>query len=54
MCSPVVLYRLKNDEGYDVLLARLRGASRTVDEVRGFWKERSVNRPTHTPTEPPS
>jgi len=31
---------LQKDEGYDVLLARLRGASRTVDEVRGFWKER--------------
>ncbi|KAL7413541.1 hypothetical protein BDY24DRAFT_57747 [Mrakia frigida] len=30
------------DEGYDVLTARLRGASRTVDEVRGFWKERAA------------
>jgi len=28
------------DRGYDVIMARLRGATRTVDELRAFWKER--------------
>ena len=30
------------DRGYDVLMARLRGATRTVDELRSFWKERAA------------
>ncbi|KAG8920792.1 hypothetical protein FRC02_000696, partial [Tulasnella sp. 418] len=29
-----------NDVGVEVLLARMRGAARTMDELRGFWKER--------------
>lgn len=28
------------DRGYEVVMARLRGATRTVDELRAFWKER--------------
>lgn len=28
------------DGGVDVLFARMRGASRTTDELRNFWKER--------------
>ena len=28
------------DKGYEVLMARLRGATRTIDEIRAFWKER--------------
>ena len=28
------------DSGVDVLLARMRGAARTMDELKGFWKER--------------
>lgn len=28
------------DGGYDVLLARMRGAARTTEELRAFWKER--------------
>lgn len=28
------------DGGVDVLLARIRGAARTVDEVKTFYKER--------------
>lgn len=28
--------------GYDVVMARLRGAGRTIDELKAFWKERSV------------
>ena len=28
------------DEGVEVLFARMRGAARTVDELRSFWKER--------------
>jgi hypothetical protein len=28
------------DKGYEVILARLRGAHRTTDELRLFWKER--------------
>ena len=27
--------------GVDVLFARMRGAARTVEEVRAFWKERA-------------
>ncbi|KAH8827805.1 SH3 domain-containing protein [Flagelloscypha sp. PMI_526] len=30
------------DGGVDVLFARLRGAARTVDELRTFWKERAA------------
>jgi hypothetical protein len=30
----------QNERGYDVVMARLRGAGRTVDELRTFWKER--------------
>lgn len=29
-----------NDAGVDVLFARMRGAARTMEEVRNFWKER--------------
>lgn len=39
----VALFHRQNDEGYEVLLGRLKVASRTVDEIRGFWKERSVH-----------
>ena len=28
------------DAGVDVLFARMRGATRTIDELRAFWKER--------------
>ena len=28
------------DGGVDVLFARMRGASRTAEELRAFWKER--------------
>lgn len=28
------------DGGVDVLLARMRGSSRTMEELRSFWKER--------------
>jgi hypothetical protein len=28
------------DGGYDVLLTRIRGAARTTEELRAFWKER--------------
>jgi hypothetical protein len=28
------------DGGYDVLLTRMRGAARTTEELRAFWKER--------------
>jgi hypothetical protein len=31
-----------NDAGVDVLFARMRGAARTMDELRNFWKERCV------------
>ena len=31
-----------DQKGYDVVMARLRGAGRTIDELRAFWKERSV------------
>ena len=30
----------QDDRGYQVVMARLRGAARTVDELRAFWKER--------------
>ncbi|KAH9925710.1 hypothetical protein B0H21DRAFT_839541 [Amylocystis lapponica] len=30
------------DGGVDVLFARMRGASRTMDELRNFWKERAM------------
>lgn len=30
------------DGGVDVLFARMRGAARTVEELRNFWKERYV------------
>ncbi|KIL68723.1 hypothetical protein M378DRAFT_824522 [Amanita muscaria Koide BX008] len=30
-----------SDVGVDVLFARMRGASRTMDELRSFWKERA-------------
>jgi hypothetical protein len=30
----------QGDRGYEVIMARMRGAGRTVDELRGFWKER--------------
>lgn len=31
-----------NDTGVDVLFARMRGAARTMEELRNFWKERAV------------
>ena len=31
-----------SDGGVDVLFARMRGAGRTTEELRNFWKERSV------------
>ncbi|KAI0069934.1 hypothetical protein K474DRAFT_1713771 [Panus rudis PR-1116 ss-1] len=30
------------DGGVDVLLARMRGATRTIEELRNFWKERAM------------
>ncbi|EJD08179.1 uncharacterized protein FOMMEDRAFT_116643 [Fomitiporia mediterranea MF3/22] len=30
------------DGGVDVLFARMRGAARTIDELRAFWKERAA------------
>ncbi|KAG5219687.1 SH3-domain-containing protein [Salix suchowensis] len=30
------------DAGVNVLLARMRGAARTMDELRNFWKQRSL------------
>lgn len=32
----------QGDKGYEVVMARLRGANRTTDELRSFWKERCV------------
>ena len=32
------------DGGVDVLFARMRGAARTMEELRNFWKERYVAR----------
>ena len=29
-----------NDCGVEVLFARMRGAARTMEELRGFWRER--------------
>ena len=29
-----------DDAGVNVLFARMRGATRTIDELRAFWKER--------------
>jgi hypothetical protein len=34
------------DAGVDVLFARMRGAARTMEELRNFWKERSVAIPS--------
>jgi hypothetical protein len=31
------------DGGVDVLFARMRGAARTIEELRNYWKERLVN-----------
>lgn len=31
-----------SDAGVDVLFARMRGAIRTMEELRNFWKERYV------------
>ncbi|KAJ4483647.1 hypothetical protein J3R30DRAFT_3284549 [Lentinula aciculospora] len=31
-----------NDGGVDVLFARMRGAMRTMDELKNFWKERAT------------
>jgi hypothetical protein len=28
------------DDGVEVLLARMRSATRTMEEIRSFWKER--------------
>jgi len=28
------------DGGVDVLFARMRGAARTIEELRNYWKER--------------
>jgi hypothetical protein len=30
----------ERDAGVDVLFARMRGATRTMEELRAFWKER--------------
>ncbi|KAF5322381.1 hypothetical protein D9619_001607 [Psilocybe cf. subviscida] len=30
------------DGGVDVLFARMRGATRTIEELRAFWKERAI------------
>jgi hypothetical protein len=32
------------DAGVEVLFARMRGAGRTMEELRAFWKERCVAR----------
>ena len=39
------------DGGVDVLFARMRGAARTMEELRNFWKERYVA-PLHTSSLP--
>jgi len=31
------------DGGVEVLFARMRGATRTIEELKNFWKERSVH-----------
>jgi len=30
------------DNGVGVMLSRLRGTARTMDDLRGYWKERCV------------
>lgn len=30
----------QGDRGYEVIMTRLRGASKTIEELRAFWKER--------------
>ena len=35
------------DAGVEVLFARMRGALRTTEELRNFWKERYVCLPSH-------
>lgn len=30
----------QGDRGYEVIMTRLRGAAKTIDELRAFWKER--------------
>ena len=37
----------QGDKGYEVIMARLRGANRTTDELRTFWKERYVASVNH-------
>ncbi|KAI9638499.1 uncharacterized protein MKK02DRAFT_22379 [Dioszegia hungarica] len=32
----------QGDRGYEVVMARLRGAGRTLEELKAFWKERSA------------
>ncbi|WRT66899.1 uncharacterized protein IL334_003864 [Kwoniella shivajii] len=32
----------QGDKGFEVVMARLRGAGRTVDELKGYWKERAA------------
>lgn len=32
----------QGDKGFEVVMARLRGAARTTEELRSFWKERFV------------
>jgi hypothetical protein len=32
----------QGDKGFEVVMARLRGATRTTEELRAFWKERYV------------
>ncbi|WWC85249.1 uncharacterized protein L201_000111 [Kwoniella dendrophila CBS 6074] len=32
----------QGDRGFEVIMARLRGAGRTVDELKAFWKERAA------------
>jgi hypothetical protein len=34
-----------NDAGVDVLFARMHGATRTMEELRNFWKERYLALP---------
>jgi hypothetical protein len=35
------------DAGVDVLFARMRGALRTMEELRNFWKERCAGYASH-------
>lgn len=32
----------EEDAGYEVVMARLRASGRTMEELKGFWKERWV------------